>query len=76
MDRTSQSRRGTEGKGIRVRTVIVPLLGFAWGVMAGLVLSEVVGIVGFLLFDRAVGIRFLPIYLAVERRYFASTGGS
>jgi hypothetical protein len=53
--------KGYRSEGILVRTVVVPLLGFAWGVMAGLVLSEAVGIVGFLLFDRAVGIRFLPI---------------
>ena len=53
--------KGYRSEGIRVRTVVVPLLGFAWGVMAGLVLSEAVCIVGFLLFDRAVGIRFLPI---------------
>jgi len=29
------------------------------------VLSEVIGIVGFLLSGRAVGIKYLPIYLAV-----------
>jgi hypothetical protein len=38
-----------------LRTGVVPLLRFSGGVMAGLVLSEVIGIAGF----------FLPIYLAV-----------
>jgi hypothetical protein len=38
--------KGYRREGIRVRTVVVPLLGFV-------------------LFDRAVGIRLLPVYLAV-----------
>jgi Family of unknown function (DUF5957) len=33
--------------------------------MTGIGLTEIVGIIVFLLFDRAVGIRFLPIYLAI-----------
>ena len=35
------------------------------GVVAGLMLSEIIGIVGYLAFDSAVGIKFLPIYLAI-----------
>jgi len=31
----------------------------------GLMLSEIIGIVGYLAFDSAVGIKFLPIYLAI-----------
>jgi uncharacterized protein DUF5957 len=31
----------------------------------GLMLSEIIGIVGYLVFDSAVGIKFLPIYLAI-----------
>ena len=33
------------------------------GVVAGLMLSEIISIVGYLMFDSAVGIKFLPIYL-------------
>jgi hypothetical protein len=39
------------------------LFGFIGGVVAGLMLSEI--IVGYLAFDSAVGIKFLPIYLAI-----------
>jgi len=35
------------------------------GVVAGLMLSEIISIVGYLMFDSAVGIKFLPIYLAI-----------
>lgn len=31
----------------------------------GLMLFEIIGIVGYLVFDSAVGIKFLPIYLAI-----------
>jgi Family of unknown function (DUF5957) len=31
----------------------------------GLMLSEIIGIVSYLVFDSAVGIKFLPIYLAI-----------
>jgi len=31
----------------------------------GLMLSEIIGIVGYMVFDSAVGIKFLPIYLAI-----------
>jgi hypothetical protein len=46
---------GDRREEIQLRTGVVPLLRFSGGVMAGLVLSEVIGIAGF----------FLPIYLAV-----------
>lgn len=45
-----------------VKVIAVALLG---GVLAGIVLSQIIGITGVLLFDRAVGVKFLPIYLAV-----------
>ena len=48
-----------------MRTLAVTLVALVGGFLAGIALSEVVGITGFLLFDRAVGLRFLPIYLAV-----------
>ena len=48
-----------------MRTLTVTLVALIGGFLAGIVLSELIGITGFLLFDRAVGLRFLPIYLAV-----------
>src|SRR5215218_3988514 len=39
--------------------------GLIGGVVAGLMLSEIIGIVGYLMLDSAVGIKFLPIYLAI-----------
>lgn len=35
------------------------------GGLGGIVLSQIIGITGVLLFDRAVGVKFHPIYLAV-----------
>jgi hypothetical protein len=48
-----------------MKTVGVAVLGIAGGLVAGLVLSEIIGIVGMLAFDTAVGFKFLPVYLAV-----------
>jgi hypothetical protein len=46
-----------------VRLVIVAVLGLFTGLMTGLVLSEIIGIIGYLVTGDAIGIRFLPIYL-------------
>jgi hypothetical protein len=48
-----------------MRTVVMIVCGLIGGLLGGLILSELIGIVGVLLFDRAIGIRFLPLYLAV-----------
>ena len=48
-----------------MRTLAVTVSALIVGLLAGLVLSEVIGIVGFLVFDRFVGIRFLPVLLAI-----------
>jgi hypothetical protein len=48
-----------------MRSVKVAALALIGGLIGGIVLSELVGMIGYLLFDRAVGLRFLPIYLAV-----------
>jgi hypothetical protein len=40
-------------------------LGLVVGVLGGLAASEVIGIIGVVLFDRQLGIRFLPIVLGV-----------
>ena len=48
-----------------MRAIAAALFGHIGGVVAGLMLSEIIGIVGYLMFDSAVGIKFLPIYLAI-----------
>ena len=45
-----------------MRTVVAALLGLIGGVIAGVAISE---IIGYLVFDSAVGIKFLPIHLAI-----------
>jgi hypothetical protein len=40
------------------------IIGACVGLVAGLVLSDVIGIIGVLTLRRAVGIKFLPFYLA------------
>ncbi|CAA9583827.1 MAG: hypothetical protein AVDCRST_MAG88-3674 [uncultured Thermomicrobiales bacterium] len=47
-----------------MRTITMVLFGLLGGFAAGVVLSAIIGLAGVLLFDRAVGIRFLPLYLA------------
>lgn len=53
------------GVGVGMRTVLVAALASIAGFVAGIALSEISGIIGFLLFNRGVGIRYLPILLAV-----------
>lgn len=48
-----------------MRVVIALVVGVAGGFALGLVLSQVIAVVGLLLFDQLVGIKFLPIYLAI-----------
>jgi hypothetical protein len=48
-----------------MKTVSVSVVGLVTGLVAGILLSEFIGIVGYLAFDRLVGVRFLPIYLGV-----------
>lgn len=48
-----------------MRTLIAVLLGLAGGFLAGIVISQIVGIVGVLVFQQAVGIKFLPVYTAI-----------
>ncbi len=44
-----------------MRMLVVAVLALIGKFVVGIVLSELVAIIGFLLFDRAVGLRFLPI---------------
>ena len=46
-----------------MRTVAVTVVGLVTGLVTGILLSEFIGIVGYLAFDRLVGIRFLPVIL-------------
>lgn len=48
-----------------MRTILVILLALGAGFLAGLVLSEFIGIAGVLLFARPLGIKYLPVYLAI-----------
>jgi Mg/Co/Ni transporter MgtE len=48
-----------------MRTAGVTVLAIVGGLLAGLVLSEIIGIVGMLVFGAAAGFRFLPVYLAI-----------
>jgi uncharacterized protein DUF5957 len=44
-----------------MRTAGQVVLGLVAGFFAGLVISEIIGIVGVLAFDHAVGFRYLPL---------------
>jgi hypothetical protein len=48
-----------------MKTVGVTVLAIVGGLVAGLVLAEIIGIVGMLAFDTAIGFKFLPVYLAI-----------
>jgi uncharacterized protein DUF5957 len=48
-----------------MKTAGVTVLAVAGGLVAGLVLSEIIGIIGMLVFGTAAGIKFLPVYLAL-----------
>ena len=48
-----------------MKAVVAVVVGSIAGFVAGIVLSEIIGIAGFVLTGRAVGIRYLPIYLAL-----------
>lgn len=47
------------------RIVVAVVLGLIGGLFLGLVASEVIGVVGVLAFDRAAGVKYLPVYLAL-----------
>ena len=48
-----------------MKTAGVIVLATIGGLLAGLLLSEIIGITGMLVFGTAVGLKFLPIYLAI-----------
>jgi hypothetical protein len=48
-----------------MKAIVAAAVGSVTGFLLGLVLSEIIGIVGFVLTGRPVGIKYLPIYLAI-----------
>lgn len=48
-----------------MRSAATVTLAVIAGFLAGIVLSEIIGIVGLLVFDRIVGIRYLPMLTAL-----------
>ena len=46
-----------------MRMVRVSVVGLVVGLVAGILLSEFIGVVGYLAFDRLIGVKFLPLYL-------------
>jgi len=48
-----------------MKTAGATVLAVVGGLVAGLVLSEIIGIIGMLVFGTAAGIKFLPFYLAI-----------
>ena len=48
-----------------MRLIGIALLGFVVGFGAGIIISEIIGITGFLMFQRATGIRYLSLILGV-----------
>jgi hypothetical protein len=48
-----------------MRIVIALVVGLVGGFLLGLVLSQVIAILGLLLVNQPLGIKFLPIYLAL-----------
>ena len=48
-----------------MKAALAVVVGLITGILAGIVLSEIIGIAGFVLTGRAIGIKYLPIYLAI-----------
>ena len=48
-----------------MRTGVLVIIGLFAGFLAGIMLSGLIGLASMLLFDDVIGLRFLPIYLAI-----------
>ena len=60
------SSRTSHGKErMKTRNLLVTVFALIAGFAIGMMLSEVIGIVGMLGFGRVVGIKYLPVYLAI-----------
>lgn len=49
------------------------LAGLSTGFLAGIALSELIGVIGVIAFDREVGIKYLPFYLGAAFAIAAHT---
>jgi hypothetical protein len=48
-----------------MKAAVAVVVGLITGFLAGILLSEIIGIAGFVLTRRAIGVKYLPIYLAI-----------
>lgn len=48
-----------------MRTLFLLLLSMIGGFLLGILLSEIIGILGYLILGKAVGMKFLPVILAL-----------
>jgi hypothetical protein len=48
-----------------MRAVGLSVMGLVAGLVAGILLSELIGIVSYLASGRLVGVRYLPVYLGI-----------
>ena len=48
-----------------MRLLLVVLVGCIGGFILGIALSELIGIFGMVLFDKPIGIKYLPFYTAI-----------
>jgi hypothetical protein len=47
-----------------MKSIIIPMVAALGGLLLGIMVSEVIGIVGFMATGETMGIRYLPIFLA------------
>lgn len=57
---------------MKTRILLITVFALIAGFAIGITLSEVIGIVGVFGFGRVVGIKYLPIYLAIVSAIFAN----
>lgn len=55
-----------------MRTIAITVLALILGFAIGIILSEVIGIVGVLAFNRVIGIKYLPFYTSIALMILAN----
>ncbi|MBO0588008.1 DUF5957 family protein [Sporosarcina sp. E16_8] len=55
-----------------MRLLLAILMGCIGGFMLGIVLSELIGVFGMVLFNKPIGIKYLPFYTAILCAVMAS----
>ncbi len=55
-----------------MRTIVVTVLALVLGFALGIILSEVIGIIGVVVFNRVIGIKYLPFYTSIVLMIFAN----